>query len=266
MSYDHCRLERCVPVRTRMWRVCFANTLAAILAAIFSYLLHESPVPSPQTNTMIKPEHLALLPQTREEQRTGTFQYFTVKGSRIVLNARENDLYQIFVQHGETGPTEEHQAMWGKIVTAFQSSPIDQVKPFRYEALPTLSSIRLVQVTQSAEDGMIHLATRTYDLNESMPQYDCLSYTWGNPHARLSMIDFHAQNEKKYDPSILWPVICDGKLLYVRRNLYDALRHMPEKRFSDMVAATSEDQLNDYKAQVVLLQFVWLDQLWVDSF
>ena len=61
-----------------------------------------------------------------------------------------------------------------------------------------------------------------------MDSYYCLSYSWNNPHASSNMFNYYKKFADDYREEILYPVACNGRLLYVRPNLYDALRQLPE--------------------------------------
>lgn len=55
-----------------------------------------------------------------------------------------------------------------------------QAKPYVYEALePTAQQFRLIHVTRD-NSGAIHCDLTTFDL-QALPEYFCLSYTWGSP-------------------------------------------------------------------------------------
>lgn len=95
--------------------------------------------------------------------------------------------------------------------------------PYGYQALPTLTSIRLLKVEGKGDDGTLHVSIETVDLQDS-PFFYALSYTWGNPHA--NGVDFtahfNAVNEE-YGVSQRASILCDGKGLSIQRNLLDVL-------------------------------------------
>ncbi|KAK4151715.1 heterokaryon incompatibility protein-domain-containing protein [Chaetomidium leptoderma] len=96
-------------------------------------------------------------------------------------------------------------------------------EPYQYQALPTLTSIRVLRMTGNASDEMVNVSLRIADLEDD-PFFYALSYTWGNPHA--NGVDFtahfNAVNED-YGVSQKTPVLCDGKVLQIQRNLLDVL-------------------------------------------
>ncbi|KLJ12936.1 hypothetical protein EMPG_12103 [Blastomyces silverae] len=105
---------------------------------------------------------------------------------------------------------------------------------YEYTTLPTATSIRLLRVDSknfidgSTDDPLITCSFKTVDLNTN-PCYHALSYTWGNPYpadneyfrpkydeAQLSFTKYDLKEGKR-------AIHVDGKLLYVSRNLFDAL-------------------------------------------
>ncbi|KAH6637352.1 heterokaryon incompatibility protein-domain-containing protein [Chaetomium tenue] len=104
--------------------------------------------------------------------------------------------------------------------TAFEAGSRE---PYRYEPLPTLSSIRLLSVVGKGQDGPVHVSLKTVDLEDD-PFFYALSYTWGNPHA--NGVDFTAHFnavDSEYSPLERSPILCDGKRLKIQRNLLDVL-------------------------------------------
>jgi hypothetical protein len=77
-------------------------------------------------------------------------------------------------------------------------------KPYMYDAfVPTAKQIRLIHVHRD-ESGTIHCDLTTFDL-QALPEYFCLSYTWGTPTPVRKI------------------TINDG-FLDVRQNLFDFLK------------------------------------------
>jgi hypothetical protein len=100
---------------------------------------------------------------------------------------------------------------------------VESGEPYRYEPLPTLSSIRLMSVVGKGQDGSVHVSLKTVDL-ENDPFFYALSYTWGNPHA--NGVDFTAHFnavDNEYSPLERSPILCDGMRLKIQRNLLDVL-------------------------------------------
>ena len=95
-------------------------------------------------------------------------------------------------------------------------------EPYQYSPLPKATSIRLLQVLGKDSDGLTRCSLVTVDLNDG-PVYLCLSYTWGNPHAKGTLFTWSEEMVSQYSSKTRWPISCDDKLLYVTQNLYDAL-------------------------------------------
>ena len=103
------------------------------------------------------------------------------------------------------------------------ASKVEPGEPYQYEALPTLSSIRLLSVVGKGQDGSVHVSLKTVDLEDD-PFFYALSYTWGNPHA--NGVDFTAHFnavDSEYSPLKRSPILCDGMRLKIQRNLLDVL-------------------------------------------
>lgn len=100
-------------------------------------------------------------------------------------------------------------------------------EPYQYDPLPTPTSIRLVQNHGTDDDGLVQCSLKVVDL-EDCPIYHCLSYTWGNPHAKGAQFPWFDECATEYGSDTTWPVSCNNKLLYVTQNLYDALHEVPK--------------------------------------
>ncbi|CAH0051582.1 unnamed protein product [Clonostachys solani] len=104
--------------------------------------------------------------------------------------------------------------------------------PFQHEALPNKTSIRLLSLGKRRKIGptasgkpLIECVLHTVDLRDS-PAFQALSYCWGNP---LGQPQVEALDD--YAPRHQWPLAVNGKIFWVRRNLYEALYEFstPEK-------------------------------------
>lgn len=96
-------------------------------------------------------------------------------------------------------------------------------EPFQYDPLPTPSSIRLLTLfnLEGKHDRVrktipVEGILRTVDLADE-PVYKALSYTWGNPFGKPA-----APARDLYDTQ--WPLVINGRLLFVGRSLSKALR------------------------------------------
>ncbi|KAK2616988.1 hypothetical protein QQS21_000077 [Conoideocrella luteorostrata] len=107
--------------------------------------------------------------------------------------------------------------------------------PFKYNKLPTPSSIRLLQRLNPADDGTLHFSLITQDLNDqNHVPYTCLSYTWGNPfaHGRKFRDHFDAV-APQYDEKNKVRVFVDGEPMFIQRNLHDALSMIPRDAYRE---------------------------------
>ncbi|OJD17456.1 hypothetical protein AJ78_02427 [Emergomyces pasteurianus Ep9510] len=110
---------------------------------------------------------------------------------------------------------------------------------YKYTTLPTSTSIRLLRIdskkniNDSTNNTHITCSFKTVDLNTN-PCYHSLSYTWGNPYPADNeyfrpKYDEAQLSFNKYDPEKgKCGIRVDGKLLYVSRNLFDALCSVPD--------------------------------------
>lgn len=55
---------------------------------------------------------------------------------------------------------------------------------------------------------------------DEWPRYEALSYAWGNPFQDQPELD------SQYSVDNKWPIAVNDRLLYVTKNLYDALHHL----------------------------------------
>lgn len=95
---------------------------------------------------------------------------------------------------------------------------------YKYEPLPTPTSIRLLSAHQQHHPKptifgkpILECTLRTVDLADS-PRYKALSYTWGNPYDPNT-----PPSADEYSTIHRCPISVNGRLLFIRRNLHDAL-------------------------------------------
>ena len=120
---------------------------------------------------------------------------------------------------------------------------------FRYDALPSPTAIRLLELHQADKDG-IRCSLRTFDISQA-PAYHALSYTWGYPLLSLSRPLGLPGSPPRYTrrrapasswSNLLWsngtnipgletgqdlpcfPIKCDGQDVLVTPTLFDALQ------------------------------------------
>ncbi|KAF5855943.1 hypothetical protein ETB97_008167 [Aspergillus alliaceus] len=111
--------------------------------------------------------------------------------------------------------------------SSMPSTPRESRGLYKYEPLPSSTSIRLIRVNSKDPDGTVHVQLKTVDLKDR-PWYNAVSYTWGNPHTELPHVqDAHAAYSQKYPPEHREPIIANGQILYVSRSAYDVLASVP---------------------------------------
>ncbi|OCK89500.1 uncharacterized protein K441DRAFT_690019 [Cenococcum geophilum 1.58] len=109
------------------------------------------------------------------------------------------------------------------------------VEQFAYDSLPNPSSIRLLRRDGRDSSGRLSFFLDTVDLHDQ-PYYHCLSYTWGNPHADGSLFGtYFQQRAPEYGPGRSYPVIINGKLLNIGKNLHDAMEQLPKDCWANRV-------------------------------
>lgn len=115
-----------------------------------------------------------------------------------------------------------------------------QYSEFKYDPLPTRTSIRLLRV-HNTRNGVLpslcgypilHCSLHVVDLaNDSAPAYEALSYTWDSPETEYQKRKTDNWKDP-YGPLCKWPVAVrngnsgEHAVLHVRKNLFDALLHL----------------------------------------
>ncbi|KAF2104054.1 hypothetical protein NA57DRAFT_70266 [Rhizodiscina lignyota] len=115
---------------------------------------------------------------------------------------------------------------------------------FQYESLPTPTSIRLIKVLSPANPPdslqvepngapiphLIQCSVETIDLAErDRPNYYALSYTWGIPFPETWPTPSQTNDRATdYDPNNKLPILLNGKVIFVTKNLYEFLRRAEE--------------------------------------
>ena len=117
------------------------------------------------------------------------------------------------------------------------------MEKYRYSPLTTQTSIRLFRVDRRDDFGIFHCSLKIVDLQDN-PWDHAFSYTWGNPHPETreghAFAGRYLALEPEYAPEAKKSIICDGKLIQINRNLYDALGDIPKKAWSRYI-----DRKND---------------------
>ena len=116
---------------------------------------------------------------------------------------------------------------------------------FDYSPLPTLRSIRLVDLQSSSDDSQISCSLFTTEL-DGAPAYDALSYTWGNPAS-----PYIGQDQEIYNGDASDAIYCNSKSFLVGRNLRDALTMLQAVDFSSLSTQRSK--------------YLWIDAICINQ-
>lgn len=101
---------------------------------------------------------------------------------------------------------------------------------YEYTSLPSPSSIRLLspvddsgcpQKPKICGNRVMQYTLKSVDLNDD-PDYDALSYTWGNPYPMMGLFE----PSTEYATTNRWPIAVNGKLFFITKNLFDALAQL----------------------------------------
>jgi hypothetical protein len=147
---------------------------------------------------------------------------------------------------------------------------------YQYDALPSASCIRLLELVPSADRSGVQYSLKPYELQDA-PPFQALSYTWGDPlmpisrastpvkkpsrsHLKTSNSKITMKNErfsKDAEPSggsRRHSIICDGQVIKVTSNLRDALHMLANK-------ITSQTPLT----MPLPSRYYWIDALCVNQ-
>ncbi|ORY14202.1 heterokaryon incompatibility protein-domain-containing protein [Clohesyomyces aquaticus] len=101
---------------------------------------------------------------------------------------------------------------------------------YQYDPLPTTNHIRLLELAPSSDAKVVRCSLKPFELHNA-PPFQSLSYTWGNhltlPNQASASSKIRRSTTPGPDVSAhirRYPIICDGRLFPVTRNLRDALR------------------------------------------
>jgi len=137
---------------------------------------------------------------------------------------------------------------------------ISSLAPYAYEPLPTLTSIRVLEVIGNdpvkTPDVPIQCKLHIVDLSDD-PEYNALSYVWGSPRLVYRPMEEIPDIRNASIPS--HAIVCDGKKLMVTRNAYDFLQ----------TAVTSQYALTHYVVGELpphMRTFrLWIDAICIDQ-
>ncbi|KAK4890711.1 hypothetical protein LTR27_010638 [Elasticomyces elasticus] len=142
------------------------------------------------------------------------------------------------------------------------------IDTYTYDALPTPTHFRLLADLrvdkESAREGTfsnirkLRFTLQTFD-SSKCPTYDCLSYTWGNPHRVYDSKEAYEAVTKAYSRQV--PVICGDRLLYIGRNLYSFLTH-----YLDFHALVSRNPLarTGFTGETIC-EYLWIDAVCINQ-
>lgn len=151
-----------------------------------------------------------------------------------------------------------------------------EFQKFTYTPLPTASSIRLLEISlekpdleerdksfgdECTEDILVcTLHTLDLDDRKTPTSYDALSYTWGNPFSVFRSEEDAAQSELIYATKL--PIICNGMVIHVGRNLYQALLSLRMTRRSGGSLHILSPLLD---SRPLVLPLVWIDAICINQ-
>jgi hypothetical protein len=121
---------------------------------------------------------------------------------------------------------------------------VPNVENYTYAPFPTPTAIRLLRIGERDDAGLFRCSIEIVDLADA-PWYYAFSYTWGNPHA-ISR-DAHAITKHnnavnpEYAPDAKQAILCDGKVMYINRNLYDAFCDVPRDAWRKFISKRNLD-------------------------
>lgn len=124
---------------------------------------------------------------------------------------------------------------------------------YHYSALPSKSSIRLLQILSKPEEP-INCSLKVIDLDhDDRPLYDCLSYTWGDPLYEELFVE---DKKKNMDNERKFPIDFDGETICVTANLNEALKQLSMK---GEILSTSDDTEAGEEG------FMWIDAICINQ-
>jgi hypothetical protein len=143
---------------------------------------------------------------------------------------------------------------------------VENLDEYRYSSLPSNRHIRLLHIhplpQRSADKSpspfyndkeTIHISVETHSLDDK-PEYDALSYTWGNPITVYRDANAAHESAKIFERSC--KIICEGKAMEVTVNLHDALlaiRRIPREGSYEKVGG--QDRAS----------YIWIDAICINQ-
>lgn len=115
------------------------------------------------------------------------------------------------------------------------------MEPYEYHSLPNNKTFRIILLEAGQERDAIRCQIETYDAH-SAPDYEALSYVWGDPSREL-------------------PMESDGKHLFITRTLDVALRRLRFPQEARMIwidqICINQDDLDERAQQVQLMKSIY---------
>lgn len=147
---------------------------------------------------------------------------------------------------------------------------------FTHRPLPSATSIRLLEINldehnlenrdKSYSDGyskdiiVCSLHVADLDDRETPTLYDALSYTWGNPFSIFRSKEDAEKSNALYATKA--PIMCNGMVLYIGRNLYEALLSI---RMTRRVKAPLSILSPLLGSGPMVKKFIWIDAICIDQ-
>ncbi|KAF2137710.1 uncharacterized protein K452DRAFT_301685 [Aplosporella prunicola CBS 121167] len=161
-------------------------------------------------------------------------------------------VFELGSEHSPMPEVEKSEAVTDPNITALLMDDIKPAEPpiyehyglspFQYKPLPDENHIRVLKILRN-EEGLIHCTMKNISMQDELHArpYHCLSYTWGNPHADGNFYQTNFEARAKGYQAKEWPIVCDGQLLLVHKNLYDALNQMPKDAWANRLNRKDKD-------------------------
>ncbi|KIN08958.1 hypothetical protein OIDMADRAFT_153578, partial [Oidiodendron maius Zn] len=122
---------------------------------------------------------------------------------------------------------------------------LDGLPPYQYTPFSDQYSIRLLEIIATSSP-QIQCRLKTFALHDA-PDYDALSYTWGDPRPPL----FQSIGSSHYQKKHL--VRCNDRAIYVSTNLHDALQRLRHAQHNSSLQGPA------------LQKYIWIDALCIDQ-
>jgi hypothetical protein len=151
-------------------------------------------------------------------------------------------------------------------------------KEYAYDPLPTPTSIRLLEMIGIPPSDLplcrelecnfpngyptIICSLKTVDLQDE-PNFDALSYTWGNPltvyYSKDTMLQADIYSKQRFQ------IICDGRSLVVGHNLFIALLYLLQMDLDQRDETKQYRQTLRNLAGLEKSRFIWIDAICIDQ-